>query len=70
MSLLDTLNDLMRPLENFLEASEAKVSLEKVPFSCMLSTFCLDFLGKKPVAYVCFNKKGLRGRVTIKVGAL
>ena len=47
MRLLDTLNDLMRPLGNFSEASEAKDSLEKVPISCMLSTFCLDFLGKK-----------------------
>ena len=70
MDLLDTLNDLMRRLENFLEASEAKVSLEKVLFSCILSTFCFDFLGKKAVDYVCFNKKRLRGRMTMKVRAL
>ena len=69
--LLDTLNDIIRPLKKFLSGFEVKTSSKMTVFGVQKSVISTMILGKMLSSSVFFsNKKGFWGHMATKIGAL
>ena len=68
-NILDTLDDFVRPSENFLQHFEANASQEENVFSLHEIGFLTLFFQKMLFFHVCFIKKGVWCPTTMRAGA-